>query len=55
MSPRTLPLSAPLYDYLLATSLREHPAQARLRAETARLPEGGMQTAPEQAPADRRC
>lgn len=49
MSPRTLPLTAPLYDYLLATSLREHPAQARLRAATARLPEGGMQTAPEQA------
>ena len=49
MSPRTLPLTAPLYDYLLATSLREHPAQAGLRAATARLPEGGMQTAPEQA------
>ena len=49
MSPRTLPLTAPLYDYLLASSLREHPAQARLRAATARLPEGGMQTAPEQA------
>jgi O-methyltransferase len=49
MSPRTLPLGERLYDYLLATSLREHPAQARLRAETARLPEGGMQTAPEQA------
>jgi caffeoyl-CoA O-methyltransferase len=49
MSPRTLPLSDRLYDYLLAASLREHPAQAWLRAETVCLPEGGMQTAPEQA------
>ena len=49
MSPRTLPLNAPLYDYLLSASLREPPALARLRAETARLPEGAMQTAPEQA------
>ena len=49
MSPRTLPLGEQLYDYLLAASLREHPALAALRAETARLPEGGMQTAPEQA------
>jgi caffeoyl-CoA O-methyltransferase len=49
MSPRTLPLNAPLYDYLLAASLREPPALAQLRAETARLPEAGMQTAPEQA------
>ena len=48
MSRRTLPLTEQLYDYLLATSLREHPAQARLRAETAQLPEGGMQIAPEQ-------
>ena len=48
MSRRTLPLTERLYDYLLATSLREHPAQARLRTETAQLPEGGMQIAPEQ-------
>jgi caffeoyl-CoA O-methyltransferase len=48
MSRRTLPLTERLYEYLLATSLREHPAQARLRAETAQLPEGGMQIAPEQ-------
>src|SRR5918994_5418801 len=48
MSHRTLPLTERLYEYLLATSLREHPAQARLRAETAQLPEGSMQIAPEQ-------
>jgi predicted O-methyltransferase YrrM len=48
MSRRTLPLTERLYDYVLATSLREHPAQARLRAETAQLSEGGMQIAPEQ-------
>jgi predicted O-methyltransferase YrrM len=49
VSPRTLPLNGPLYDYFLAASLREPPALARLRAATARLPEGDMQTAPEQA------
>ena len=48
MSHRTLPLTERLYDYLLAASLREHPAQTRLRAETAQLPEGSMQIAPEQ-------
>jgi predicted O-methyltransferase YrrM len=48
MTRRTLPLTDRLYDYLLAASLREHPALARLRAATARLPEAGMQTAPEQ-------
>jgi predicted O-methyltransferase YrrM len=48
MSRRTLPLTERLYDYLLGASLREHPAQARLRAETAQLPEGSMQIAPEQ-------
>ena len=42
MSPRTLPLTDQLYDYLLSASLREHPAQAGLRAATAGLPEGGM-------------
>ena len=49
MSRRTLPLTDRLYDYLLSATLREHPAQARLRAATADLPEGGMQSAPEQA------
>jgi caffeoyl-CoA O-methyltransferase len=48
MSSRTLPLTDRLYDYLLATSLREPPLLAELRAETARLPMAGMQISPEQ-------
>jgi predicted O-methyltransferase YrrM len=48
MSRRTLSLTDRLHEYLLNASLREHPAQARLRAATADLPEGGMQSAPEQ-------
>jgi predicted O-methyltransferase YrrM len=48
MTRRTLPLTDRLYDYLLATTLREHPALERLRVATAALPEGGMQSAPEQ-------
>jgi O-methyltransferase len=49
MSRRTLPLTEALYEYMLSAGLREHPAQARLRAATADLPEAGMQSAPEQA------
>lgn len=48
MSPRTLTLSDPLYDYLLGASLREPPLLAELRAETQRMPEASMQIAPEQ-------
>ena len=48
MTRTTLPLSEPLHRYLLANSLREHPALARLRDETSRLPGAGMQIAPEQ-------
>lgn len=48
MTRRTLALTDRLYDYLLTVGLREHPALARLRAATAALPEGGMQSAPEQ-------
>ena len=48
MTARTLQLSAPLHAYLLANSLRETPAQRRIRAVTARLPDANMQTAPEQ-------
>jgi len=48
MSRHTLTLDDKLYEYLLAHTLREHPAQAALREETARHPHGGMQISPEQ-------
>lgn len=48
MANRSLDLSDALYDYLIANSLRDDPILARLRAETAALPEGRMQIAPEQ-------
>ena len=48
MSIRTLPLDDRLYDYLLAHSLREPEALAKLRAETASHPKVNMQIAPEQ-------
>jgi len=48
MSNRTLPLDDRLYDYLLKKSLRETPALAKLRAETASHPRVNMQIAPEQ-------
>jgi len=48
MSNRTLALNDRLYDYLLGHSLRESPALAKLRAETASHPRVNMQIAPEQ-------
>ncbi len=48
MSNRTLPLDDRTYEYLLAHSLREAPALALLRAETASHPKVNMQIAPEQ-------
>jgi predicted O-methyltransferase YrrM len=48
MSNRTLSLDDRLYQYLLAHSLREPPALAALRAETASHPKVNMQIAPEQ-------
>lgn len=48
MSTRTIDLDDRLYDYMLRVSLREPEVLARLRAETARHAEGGMQISPEQ-------
>lgn len=48
MSRRTLTVDDALYRYLLEHSLREHPAQAALRAATATHPHAGMQISPEQ-------
>jgi predicted O-methyltransferase YrrM len=48
LSFKTTPISEPVYDYLLNTSLREPQALADLRAETERHPHGGMRICPEQ-------
>jgi predicted O-methyltransferase YrrM len=45
---RTLSLTDELLAYVRAVGVREHPVLAALRADTARLPEHGMQIAPEQ-------
>jgi len=42
MALRTLNLDDTLYDYLLAHSLREHPAQTALREATRTHPHAGM-------------
>jgi caffeoyl-CoA O-methyltransferase len=48
MANRTLNLDDALYRYVLAHSLREHPAQAALREATRSHPDAGMQIGPEQ-------
>ncbi|NYE59693.1 putative O-methyltransferase YrrM [Duganella sp. 1224] len=48
MSNRTLILTDTLYDYVLGHSLREHPAQAALRAATRGHERASMQISPEQ-------
>lgn len=45
---KTIGIEQPLYDYLLSVSLREPEVLQQLRAETALLPLGVMQIAPEQ-------
>jgi caffeoyl-CoA O-methyltransferase len=48
MSNRTLNLTPPLYDYILAQSLREPALLADLRRETALRSDANMQISPEQ-------
>lgn len=48
MSRRTITLDDALHQYLLDVSLREPPILAELREDTSRLPNPGMQIAPEQ-------
>jgi predicted O-methyltransferase YrrM len=48
MANRTLQLDDALYEYVLAHSLREHPAQIALREATKGHPHAGMQIGPEQ-------
>jgi predicted O-methyltransferase YrrM len=48
VSNRTIELDERTYAYLLAHSLREDPALAKLRAETASHPKVNMQIAPDQ-------
>lgn len=48
MSTRTIPMTDPLYDYYLESSLREPEILARLRDVTLTHPEAGMQISPEQ-------
>ncbi|WP_341530848.1 class I SAM-dependent methyltransferase [Nostoc sp. UHCC 0302] len=48
MSTQSIGLDNQLYDYLLATSVREPEILWKLRQETARHPRSGMQISPEQ-------
>ena len=48
MSNRTLTLTDDLVEYVRRVGLREHPALARLREDTATMPNAQMQIAPEQ-------
>jgi predicted O-methyltransferase YrrM len=45
---KTTPLSDRLYEYLLSVSVRETDLLLQLREETAQMPQGGMQIAPDQ-------
>jgi predicted O-methyltransferase YrrM len=48
MSQQTTGLAERVHRYVLSVGLREHPAQAALRAETDRLEDGGMRSSAEQ-------
>jgi|SRR5579883_1309462 len=47
---RPTPMTDALYEYVLTVGVREPDVIRRLREETARLPDGEWQTAPEQGP-----
>ncbi|MEO6363596.1 MAG: class I SAM-dependent methyltransferase, partial [Caldimonas sp.] len=49
MANRRTTIDDALYDYVVAHGVREHPAQAGLRAATRSLPNAGMQIGPDQA------
>ncbi|MEO8080090.1 MAG: class I SAM-dependent methyltransferase [Caldimonas sp.] len=49
MANRRTVVDGDLHDYLVAHSVREHPAQVALREATRALPQAGMQIGPEQA------
>lgn len=48
MANTTIQVTEPLYDYLLAVSLREPELLRKLREETAKLPSAGYQISPDQ-------
>ena len=48
MSLQTLSVTEPIIDYIIAHGVEETPAMAKLRADTAKLPNAEMQIAPEQ-------
>jgi len=48
MANSTIQVTEPLYDYLLAVSLREPEVLRKLREETAKLPSAGYQISPDQ-------
>ncbi|MXZ41512.1 MAG: methyltransferase domain-containing protein [Caldilineaceae bacterium SB0666_bin_21] len=45
---KLLPVTEDLYSYLVGVTVKDHPALAALREETAAMPSGGMQIAAEQ-------
>jgi predicted O-methyltransferase YrrM len=48
MSAKTIPVTDAIWQYLIDVTVREPPALVKLRDETGRMPNGGMQISPEQ-------
>lgn len=48
MSAKTIPVTDAIWRYLIDVTVREPEVLAKLRAETSRMPSGGMQISPEQ-------